>query len=98
MDGTLRRIRGALPLVQEAKRAGYEEIYLPKENATEAALVDGIKIFGASSLKEVVEHINILAKIGGKFGEKILVQPQTEVNYKKKEKVLIFLMLGGKRS
>ena len=70
LDGTLRRIRGALPLVQEAKRAGYEEIYLPKENATEAALVDGIKIFGASSLKEVVEHINILAKIGGKFGEK----------------------------
>ena len=86
LDGTLRRIRGALPLVQEAKRAGYEEIYLPKENATEAALVDGIKIFGASSLKEVVEHINILAKIGGKFGEKILVQPQTEVNYKKERK------------
>ena len=31
LDGTLRRIRGALPLVQEAKRAGYEEIYLPKK-------------------------------------------------------------------
>ena len=37
-------------------------------------------------MKEVVEHINILAKIGGKFGEKILVQPQTEVNYKKERK------------
>ena len=51
LDGTLRRIRGALPLVMEAKRAGYEEIYLPKENAIEAALVEGIKIFGANSLK-----------------------------------------------
>jgi magnesium chelatase family protein len=57
LDGTLRRIRGALPLAQEAKRMGFEEIYLPKENAVEAALVEGINIFGAESLKEVVEHL-----------------------------------------
>ena len=58
LDGVLHRIRGALPLVQEAKRMGYEEIYLPKENAIEAALVEGIKIFGVESLKEVVEHLD----------------------------------------
>ncbi|KKR68013.1 MAG: Mg chelatase, subunit ChlI, partial [Parcubacteria group bacterium GW2011_GWF1_40_6] len=58
LDGTLRRIRGALPLVQEAKRLGFEEIYLPKENAVEAALIEGITIFGANSLKEVVEHLS----------------------------------------
>ena len=58
LDGTLRKMRGALPLVQEAKRAGFEEIYLPKENAVEAALVDGIKIFGANSLVEVVQHLD----------------------------------------
>jgi len=58
LDGTLRPIRGALPLVQEARKMGFEEIYLPKENAVEAALVDGIKIFGASNLKEVVEHLS----------------------------------------
>ncbi|MFA5840888.1 MAG: YifB family Mg chelatase-like AAA ATPase [Candidatus Paceibacterota bacterium] len=57
LDGTLRRIRGALPLAQEAKRLGFEEVYLPKENAAEAALVEGITIFGAESLKEVVEHL-----------------------------------------
>jgi magnesium chelatase family protein len=58
LDGTLRRVRGALPLAQEAKRMGFEEIYLPKENAVEAALVEGIKVFGANSLKEVVEHVD----------------------------------------
>ncbi|MFA5932148.1 MAG: YifB family Mg chelatase-like AAA ATPase [Candidatus Paceibacterota bacterium] len=58
LDGTLRRIRGALPLAQEAKRLGFEEIYLPKENAVEAALVEGVTIFGANSLKEVVEHLS----------------------------------------
>ncbi|MFZ3015829.1 MAG: YifB family Mg chelatase-like AAA ATPase, partial [Minisyncoccia bacterium] len=57
LDGTLRRIRGALPLVQEAKRMGFEEIYLPKENAIEAALVEGITIFGADNLSQVVEHL-----------------------------------------
>ncbi|MFA6177784.1 MAG: YifB family Mg chelatase-like AAA ATPase [Candidatus Paceibacterota bacterium] len=58
LDGTLRKIRGALPLAQEAKRLGFEEIYLPKENAVEAALVEGIKIFGANSLQEVVRHLS----------------------------------------
>jgi len=59
LDGTLRRIRGALPLVQEAKKMGFEEIYLPKENAVEAALVSGIKIYGANNLSEVVEHLSL---------------------------------------
>ncbi len=83
LDGTLRRIRGALPLAQEAKRMGFEEIYLPKENAVEAALVEGIKIFGAESLKEVVEHIDEGKKELQKQLNKILIQPQTKINYKK---------------
>jgi len=87
LDGTLRSIRGALPLVQEAKRMGYEEIYLPKENAVEAALVEGIKIFGASSLEEVIEHIDELNSELKESPEhkqrKISVQPQTKISYKK---------------
>ena len=84
LDGTLRRIHGALPLAQEAKRKGFEEIYLPKENAIEAALVEGIKIFGANSLKEVVDHI-APTKVGvpTKVGNRISAQPQTKINYKK---------------
>ncbi|MBP6060513.1 MAG: YifB family Mg chelatase-like AAA ATPase [Candidatus Pacebacteria bacterium] len=94
LDGTLRRIRGALPLAQEAKRKGFEEIYLPLENAEEAALVEGLKIFGASSLKEVVAHLNeskILNKNDSdedemgmpmvRFGKKISEQTKTKINY-----------------
>jgi magnesium chelatase family protein len=89
LDGTLRRIHGALPLAQEAKRRGFEEIYLPKENAVEAALVEGINIFGANSLKEVIEHIDQTKKPLQKDGEKeelknkIPIQPPTKINYKK---------------
>ncbi len=90
LDGTLRKIRGALPLAQEAKKLGFEEIYLPKENATEAALVEGITIFGASSLKEVAEHIdenkNKIKKNSKDTSfknKKIFPQAPTKVSYKK---------------
>src|SRR3989344_5478826 len=84
LDGALRRIRGALPLAEAAQRAGFEEIYLPKENAIEAALVEGIKIFGAGSLSEVIEHLaptSTSTQVGG-VG-KIPVQPKTKINYKR---------------
>ena len=88
LDGALRSIRGALPLSEEAKRRGYEEIYLPKENAAEAALVRGIKVFGAGSLKEVVEHIDELyskrnPEENKNKPKKITVEPRTKIKYKK---------------
>lgn len=90
LDGTLRSIRGTLPLVQEAKRLGYEEIYVPKENATEAALIEGIKVFGANNLSEVIEHIDEtgakLKEKAGKQNRKILIQPRTKINYTRESK------------
>ncbi|MFA5777978.1 MAG: YifB family Mg chelatase-like AAA ATPase [Candidatus Paceibacterota bacterium] len=93
LDGTLRKIRGALPLAQEAKRMGFEEIYLPKENAVEAALVEGISIFGVNNLKEVVEHLSF--NESNKTGKLILAQPQTKVNYKKESKGADFSDIRG---
>lgn len=101
LDGTLRRIRGALPLVEIAKEMGFEEIFLPKENAVEAALVDGIKIFGASSLKEVVEHIDEMKNLhlnkegGGNLKNKIPTQPKTKVNYQKEKANTNFADIRG---
>ena len=103
LDGTLRRIRGALPLVQEAKRCGFEEIYLPKENAEEAALVDGINIFGAGSLEEVLEHIdegNVRKKENVENGgrRKIPMQPKTEIKNKKEKTLVDFADIRGQES
>jgi len=101
LDGTLRRIRGALPLAQEAKRMGFEEIYLPKENAVEAALVEGIKIFGAENLKEVIEHIDETKnpssdnrKTAG-VRRVISQQPKTKINYKKENHSTDFADIRG---
>ncbi len=58
LDGKLRPIKGALPITQKAKLLGFEEIFLPIENAQEAGMISGIKIFGADSLLQVIQHIN----------------------------------------
>ncbi|MEQ1561399.1 MAG: YifB family Mg chelatase-like AAA ATPase [Nitrospira sp.] len=58
LDGELRGIKGALPIAQKAKKEGFKEIFLPKENADEACSIKGITVYGANSLLEVVQHIN----------------------------------------
>jgi magnesium chelatase family protein len=55
LDGTLKTIKGALPIAIQARKENFEGFILPIENAQEAAIVNNIKVYGASSLKEVVE-------------------------------------------
>jgi magnesium chelatase family protein len=57
LDGALRPIRGVLSMALAARDQGFTEMYVPKENASEAALVGGITVFGAGSLLEIVNHL-----------------------------------------
>ncbi|NLZ94143.1 MAG: YifB family Mg chelatase-like AAA ATPase [Firmicutes bacterium] len=54
LDGSLRAVRGVLPMVIAARAAGYNNILLPLANAAEASLVSGVHIIGATSLTEVL--------------------------------------------
>ena len=58
LDGNLNKVNGILPMCIEAKKLGINKIIVPKENAKEAAVVNGIQIYGAESLKEVVDFLN----------------------------------------
>jgi len=58
LDGLLRPIKGSLPISVEARKKGYKRIVLPDESAKEASIVEGIDVFGMSSLKEVVDFLN----------------------------------------
>lgn len=95
LDGTLRKIRGALPLAQEAKKRGFTEIYLPKENAEEAALVSGLSVFGASSLKEVIDHIDETKNKNEKPKKKIKETPETKINFYREKKEADFRDIRG---
>lgn len=56
LDGSLRRINGVLPLVSGLKDAGIKTVFVPEENAPEAALVQGMNVFGAKHLADIVNH------------------------------------------
>ncbi len=57
LDGSLRPVRGALPIALHARQAGFKQVLLPEQNAREAAVVDGIAIYGFKNLQEVVEYL-----------------------------------------
>lgn len=57
LDGMLRPVHGALPAALAAREHNFHTIITPQENAAEAAFVDGITVYGASSLKEVIAHL-----------------------------------------
>jgi magnesium chelatase family protein len=76
LDGNLRRISGVLPAVAEAKRKGFTEIYLPKDNAREAALISDILIYGAETLEEVITHLSLSAENSSKKKFEETIDPE----------------------
>lgn len=73
LEGKLRHVSGALAVALMAKEKGFEAIFLPKANAAEAALVEGLKIFGAETLEDLFLH----------FENKKLMEPapQTDISH-----------------
>jgi len=57
LDGEVKKIKGALPATICAKRLGLKGIIIPEDNSEEAAVVDGIEVYGVESLQEVVEFL-----------------------------------------
>lgn len=98
LDGELRKIRGVLPLAREAKEKGFTEIYVPKENASEAALIGGITIFGADTLEEVIEHLDPTQVERGKTPRKITPQEKTALQSRASDYEIDFCDVVGQES
>src|SRR5574342_1000173 len=58
LDGSLQPIRGALPIALSAREQKKRGIILPRENAKEAAMADGLDVRAADTLRETVEFLN----------------------------------------
>ncbi len=63
LNGDLRRINGVLPMVISAYQKGIKTVFLPEENAREAAVIEGLTVYGAKNLKELVSHLSNQQKI-----------------------------------
>jgi len=57
LDGTVRHVSGILPLTLRAAEEGFERVYVPEEDAPQAALVPEIEIIPVRSLGQLVEHL-----------------------------------------
>lgn len=68
LDGAVKKVPGILPIVIEAKKAGCRACIVPKGNAKEARIIEGISIWGIATLKELCECLN---------GEKILKEEES---------------------
>ncbi len=58
LDGSLRSIKGVISIIIEARAHNMKGVILPHANLAEARVIGGIKTFGASNLKEVIEFLN----------------------------------------
>jgi magnesium chelatase family protein len=57
LSGELRSVGGILPMTLAARDEGLREIFVPLENAPEAAVVDGIKVYGVRTLRGLINHL-----------------------------------------
>ena len=75
LDGAIRGVRGVLPVTAEARDKGFKRIYVPRENAMEAAVVDGIEVLPIESLTEVAASLN----------GKVEIEPESKETYSVEE-------------
>ena len=73
LDGSLQPIKGVLPITLQARKENFKGMILPKQNAREAAVVEGIDIYSATTIKEVIDFFNETATL-----EKIKVDVNSE--------------------
>lgn len=78
LDGELRPVRGALPIAIQAKAEGFRGLILPVANAQEAAVVGGLEVYAANTLREVVDFFE------GKPGLQ-LIQVDTKAAFEKEQ-------------
>lgn len=73
LDGSIMPIKGALPIAIEARKQGFKNIIVPKDNAKEAAIVNDLKVYGAESMVEVIDFLE-----NGSSLEQVIVNTREE--------------------
>lgn len=57
LDGRLRPVGGVLAITITALKSGIKNVFVPEENAAEAAIIDGINVYGINNIKQLIAHL-----------------------------------------
>ena len=80
LDGTLRGVRGVLPQVLAAKRAGIKTVFVPGANAAEALLAEGMSVYAPETLAEIVAHFKGAKRLPAQARSQNTVQPAPAID------------------
>lgn len=58
LDGSLKRIKGVLPILISARKLGFTKFIIPEENKSEASFITGIEVYGMSNLRQVIDFLS----------------------------------------
>ena len=75
LDGNLQPIKGALPIAIKAREEGYKGFILPNQNVKEAAIVDGLEVYGVDNIKQVINYFD-----KGEMLEQTIINTREEFN------------------
>ncbi|TYZ22964.1 YifB family Mg chelatase-like AAA ATPase [Selenomonas ruminis] len=80
LEGECRGVHGILPMVMQARQRGLSDIFVAKENANEALLVDGIHVYALDNLLQLVQFLNGGEAMEPAREEPIAAEPETIVD------------------
>ena len=75
LDGNVNPIKGALTIAINARDGGFKGVILPIENTLEAAVVEGIEVYGVKNIKELIGFLN-----GDSSLERVVIDLEAEFN------------------
>ncbi len=76
LDGKVRSANGVLAITITAKQNGIKNIFVPKENSEEAAVIEGINVYGVEDLNQLISHLE-----GEKLIDKTIPTEQNATNF-----------------
>ena len=87
LDGKTRKTGGVLAIAITALKNGIKKVFVPKENAAEAAVIEGIEVYGVEDVRQLIDHIT---------GEKPLkTTPKTKISPEQYASALDFSEVKG---
>ena len=93
LDGSIRPIKGALPIAIQARKSQFENLIVPIDNVHEASVVNNLKVYGATCLTEVVDFLN-----GKPSLEQTIINTREEFAQAQMENVLDFCDVKGQEN